>query len=116
MPKAKQSLNPLPKTLRERKRYLLFEVVPVQGFDGMDFAKALDQVFLSLYGSIGSAEINPKITKFRPATGKGILCCQRGFEGKAKAAFMFLKEVKGTQVKARSLRCSGTLEALCQSL
>ncbi|MFH1234996.1 MAG: Rpp14/Pop5 family protein [Candidatus Diapherotrites archaeon] len=116
MAKSKQSLNPLPKTLRERKRYLLFEVAPVQGFDGMDFSKALDAVFLSLYGSIGSAEINPKIVKFRPATGKGILCCQRGFESKAKAAFLFLKEVKGTQVKARSLRCLGTLEALCQSL
>ncbi|MEM0359967.1 MAG: Rpp14/Pop5 family protein [Candidatus Diapherotrites archaeon] len=116
MAKTKTSLNPLPKTLRERNRYLLFEVLPVQGFNGKDFAIALEEVFLSLYGSIGTAEINPKIVKFWPEKGKGVLCCRRGFETKARTAFLFLKEVKGVQVKARSLKCSGTLKALSQSL
>lgn len=116
MPKAKRSLNPLPKALRERKRYVLFEIKTKHKLEEMELKNALENLFLSLFGSIGSAEINARLVKFYPEKRIGIICCARGCEKRVRVALMFLKEVKDKPVRAQTIQCSGSLKALQQSL
>lgn len=112
MPKQGFSKKPLPKSKRERKRYLLFEINSGAELDGSELWNALKNAFLSKYGQSGFAEINPRIVKFNPRKGLGIIKCRRGSEQRVRKAFAFLKKVKNSSVRARSLRCSGSLRSL----
>jgi len=113
---AKQSLNPIPKTLREKKRYILFRVISDSSFDVNPVARAINNTFLTLFGSFGVAKINPKLVYWDRKTGTGILKCERASKDKAISALQFVKAIDSTTVAISTLSVSGTIKTLRDKL
>ncbi len=116
MRQPRKHVKALPKSMRERKRYVLFEFNSSTRMEKSEFWSALDEVLLSLYGSIGSAGISARPVGFYPGKKKGIVACSRGSEPRLRVAFLFLRKVGKKSIRVHSLRSSGSLKALQQSL
>lgn len=108
----KKALNPIPPTLRKKKRYILFKLLCDKKLSENDVNFAINEVMLSLFGSFGSAEINSKLIEWRLQENTGILECERSSVKKAVTALQFLKEIKGMQVLPNIISVSGTLKSL----
>jgi len=62
-------------TLREKKRYLAFEVLSEKTISRQDLVREILNSMISIYGDKGATEINPSLMSF---DGKsGILRCER---------------------------------------
>ena len=104
------------KSKRERWRYILFEAEFPDTIDGKALWIAVRDSFSSAFGADGMAKVNPRLVKFWPGKNKGILRCSRGTERLAAKALGGVERVQGKPVKLRSLRCSGSVKALRQSI
>ncbi len=113
--KTKKRLNPIPPTLREKKRYILFELICDNKLETNDVAYALNDAFLSLFGSFGSARVSAKLIEWDKEQNRGILKCERSAKEHAIAALQFVREVKDSTVVPRVLLVSGTLRKLRES-
>jgi len=105
MPQEKKKVKALPKSIRERKRYLLFEFEGVAG--KTEVWRALEGELLSLYGSVGLARMNVRMVKFHPIEKRGVLVCSRGFERDLSAGLLFVRVLKMVPK-----RISGSIEGL----
>ena len=112
MPVQKKSLKPIPPTLREKKRYIFFELQCDSALKKSDVNKALWNAFFELFGQLGAAEINPQLIEFDSKKNSGILKCSRNNVEKARTALLFLKKVSGKNVIPKTLKTSGTLKKL----
>ena len=90
--------KPPKKSKRERRRYLLFESV-----EEIPFAKLKRDVY-----GVMPRDCNAKVLKYFPEKRRGILRCKRGTEKPVKLSLDGLK--------LRSLRCSGCVKGLRQSI
>lgn len=101
----------LPSSLREKKRYIAFEV-EYEG-DAMPDRKALlDETFFAtqtLLGDSGSAEIGWRLIDFDGKRGI-IKVSLKGLE-KARAALATVTSIKGQRAAIRILGTSGTIKA-----
>lgn len=112
----KKSLNPIPPTLREKKRYILFKLICDNPIEENEVNFTINEIMLSLFGSFGSAKINSKLIEWNPKENTGILECERFSEKKAITALQFLREIKGIQVLPNIISVSGTLKSLRESV
>lgn len=104
-------MKPLPPTLREKKRYVLFRIVPHHvTFDGKQAYYAVYEAIASLYGDSGAAEISMAV----------VLCeehyiiarCRRGSEKTLIAAALTVNRINGTCCALHPVSTSGTIAAL----
>ncbi|MCD6479013.1 MAG: hypothetical protein J7L44_03970 [Candidatus Diapherotrites archaeon] len=109
---AKKSLNPIPATMREKKRYILFQIIGGADFDESDVLHAINDAVLSLFGSFGFARISPKLIEWHKGNATGILKCERSSKDGAIAALQFIKNIKGKQALVNVISVSGTLKTL----
>ncbi|MEW6294928.1 MAG: Rpp14/Pop5 family protein [Candidatus Diapherotrites archaeon] len=105
----KKSLNAIPLSLRDRKRYIVFELISDKKLSGKELNFSLNKLFLQLYGEIGFSKMNLSLIKFNEENGKGILRCRHSFLEEAKAGIMFLSN-KANEIKLipRIVRVTGT--------
>ena len=105
--KNKKAIVPLSK--RERKRYILFEVLNGEVAE-KDFYFGFWIDLLSFFGSKGLAEINPKIVLFK--SNKAIIKCKRGKELELIAGTAFIEKIKNKKIIINPLLTSGTVKTL----
>jgi RNase P/RNase MRP subunit POP5 len=105
--KVKKTITPLSK--RERKRYILFEVLNAD-INEKDFYFGFWIDFLSFFGSKGLAEINPKIVLYKDK--KAIVKCKRGKEVDLIAGTAFVDKIRNKKVIINPLLTSGTIKTL----
>jgi len=105
--KNKKSITPLSK--RERKRYILFEVLNAD-VNEKDFYFGFWIDLLSFFGSRGLAEINPRIVLFKG--NKAIVKCRRGKELELIAGTAFIDKIRNKKVIINPLLTSGTIKTL----
>ncbi len=108
--KEKKKLNPIPLSLRDRKRYVVFEILSEKTFSSKDISKALKEVFLQLFGEIGLAKMNYSFIEFNEKTQKGIVRCKHTALEETKTGILFLKEINGIKITPKTLTTSGTLK------
>jgi len=109
-------MKPYPSSMREKRRYVVFEVVSDKGkFTREAVMKALWDTVINTIGTVGAAQAAFWLFTFDSASQKGILRCTntslpviRGsltllqkIEG--NAAFIHVKSVTGTIKKAEAL-------------
>lgn len=94
--KAKRSKNPVPKTARPRKRYLVLQLVSKNKLDSKSVWLSIQSVLLSLYGSVGLAQQKVLLKQFNPKTNCAVLQCNRSFEQETAAGLLFVQAV-GTE-------------------
>jgi ribonuclease P/MRP protein subunit POP5 len=102
----------VPLSKRERKRYVLLEVLNAN-INEKDFYFGFWIELLSFFGSKGLAEINPRIVLFRG--GKAIIKCKRGSEGALIAGTAFIDKIRNKKVVINPLLTSGTIKTLFES-
>ncbi len=99
-------------SMKERKRYIVFEVVsktPV-GFEGI--AKALHNAANGLFGEMGRAKmaLKPMGDVFDAGLQRGIVRTNREYVNHARAAFCMVRRIGKSPAIVRSLGVSGTLK------
>ncbi len=105
--KVKKTITPLSK--RERKRYILLEVLNAD-VNEKDFYFGFWIDLLSFFGSKGLAEINPRIVLFKG--NKAIIKCKRGRELELIAGTAFIEKIRNKKVIINPLLTSGTIKTL----
>ena len=105
--KQKKSITPLSK--RERKRYILFEILNAD-VNEKDFYFGFWIDLLSFFGSRGLAEINPKIVLFKG--NKAIVKCKRSKELELIAGTAFVDKIRNKKVIINPVLTSGTIKTL----
>jgi ribonuclease P/MRP protein subunit POP5 len=109
---SKQKLKPVLPSLREKKRYLAFEVISkgkVTGFDAV--SNAIWQSCHQFMGQLGTAKagIMPLENKWNAEKQKGIIKVSNKYVNHVKASFVFANKIEGKDVILRSLGVSGIL-------
>ncbi len=106
--KTKKSLNPIPLSLRDKKRYLVFELICDKRLNEREVSFELKKNFLKLFGELGLSKMNYQFIQFNEKSNKGILKCRHTALDDLKAGLLLFKEVKGIQVIPKTLKASGT--------
>ena len=109
----KTKLKPLLPSLREKKRYLAFEVISKDKIN--DFSQVSNAILhysLQFLGVLGAAKagIIPLANKWNPKLQRGIIKVSHKHVDAVKAALLFADKIDGEEVIFRSIGVSGILK------
>jgi len=116
----------IPASLRERKRYLVFEIIASQNeeekgesccgncegyvVNERDLLRAIWEALYSLFGDVGVAACNIWLIDFDEKKGVGILRCSHRKVEEVRAALACIK-IGGRPLCIRVVRTTGTVKA-----
>lgn len=104
----------MPPSLRERRRYLLFEVLCEREIDKRDLLKEMWDSIYSLYGDVGASEIKLQLIEYHSRgeskSGVGILRCAYDKVEEVRASLACIHSVNGARVGIRVTKISGTIK------
>jgi len=101
----------LPSSLREKKRYIAFEVIS-ESHDVIDRKALLDEIFFAtqtMIGDLGSSEIGYRLMDFNGT--RGIMKVNLGAVELARAAMATVNSIKNNRSAIRVLGVAGTIKA-----
>ena len=108
---AKAKIKPLLPSLREKKRYLAYEVISKHKFhDAVHVSKAILDAANDFLGHSGMAKagILP-INKWNDDLQRGVMRVNNKHVDELKASFVFVKGIEGKEVIVKSVGASGIL-------
>ena len=108
-----KGLKSLLPTLRERNRYIAFEIISEKKIrDFKTISKHLIDVYANLFGIHGLAKANivPLPDKWNPSKQKGIIKVNHKHVHQLKSAMLFIKRIRHKDVIMRSVGISGILK------
>jgi ribonuclease P/MRP protein subunit POP5 len=108
--------KPVPPTLRERNRYMVFELVCDFNPDRKQVVKAVWDSMLGLYGAAGAAEASLWFMDWVPEKSRGIVKVNHRSVEVVRPVLALIKEVGGRPCVVRVLSVSGTLRKARESL
>lgn len=103
-------------SLRERRRYLAFEMLSENAVSRRDFNRELEMSMSSLLGDAGASECRMSLLLFDGAQGNGQECgggiirCVHTHTLETRAAIATMCEVGGSRVAVRVIGTSGTVK------
>lgn len=105
-----QKLKPVMPSLRERKRYVAFEVLSSTRVQADSVAKALWHSVLGLVGELGAASMGLIVlTDLYNAKQRGIARVSHTGVDAFKASLAFITDIEGKPATVRSLATSGNI-------
>ena len=110
---AKGKIKPLMPTLREKKRYLVYEVISQNKINDAAHAnKAIMDASKQFLGHLGMAKagIIPLNDQWNNDRQRGVIRVNNKHTDHAKAAFTFIKSIDNNEVIVRSVGASGVLK------
>ena len=118
MPEKKKSLNPIPSTLRGKKRYVKFRLivgawsVEWKYFGEKEVWNEMVFVFGFFLGGNGIARQRLWLVKWFPETNEGIIRCALHEEENVKAGLLFLQKIGPASVIPIIVAVSGSVKKL----
>jgi len=108
----KGKTKPLMPSLREKKRYLAYELVSSESFDAVEISKAIMDNAKEFLGDFGMAKagIIPMNDQTNIEKQRGILRVANKELNSVKASFVFLRNISSKNVILRSVGASGVLK------
>jgi len=105
-------LKALKPTLREKKRYVMFEVISNKSFDANIINKSIEDSLLSYVGTKGLSDAGLIFLtdKFNKTSQTGILRVSHKSVDNLKSCFCLLNQINNTPVLIRSKDVSGILK------
>lgn len=99
-------------SLKEKKRYVLFEVISNSFFNEAEISAAIRGQFNEFYGEIGLAEAGVQLISGRwdQKGQQGIIRVSNKSTDKLKSVFPFIRGIKNNETVVRSLGTSGILQ------
>ena len=107
-------IKPLLSTLRERKRYLAFEVLTQKKLEWQHIQWAVKNAIQEYIGTEGCARAGILFVKFNE--NKGVLRTNHLYLAKVRAALLFIKNIQNELVQVKSIRASGMLHRAAESI
>ncbi len=103
--------KPLLPSLREKKRYLVYEVLSDQDFGAKDVSDSIRDGFSSVFGVKGLSDaglIFPK-DSFDSESKRGIVRVSDTSLDELRSSFVFISDIKGKKAIVRSVIASGMI-------
>lgn len=108
----KKRVNPIPPTLRGKKRYVSFEFLSDRDLRRNDVERAVWSAFSRVFGGKGIAEQRLWLAFWSENGNKGVLRCSHLEESNVKAGILFLKAVNDIPVVPVLGKVSGSISKL----
>ena len=105
-------MKPLLPTLKERKRYILFQITSTEKIEKKIVGDQVRKACLRFLGELGVAKAG---VQFLPETykgGKGIIRVGHKYVDEVKAALALVKEINGKKVSFNVTKVSGIIDRL----
>ena len=103
-----------PPTLRERRRYLRFELQCERPVDKRAVLKEIWDSLYALYGDLGASESKLWLIEYQPSEdgtqGVGILRCAHNHVEEVRAALACIHAIDTARVGIRIVKTSGTIK------
>ncbi len=112
MKATKKEMNPIPPTLRGKKRYVKFRFVSRSALRESEVKFSLHSSFARLFGEMGVAEQKLWLVKWFPEKNEGIVRCALEKEEHVKAGLLFMAEVRGEPIVPVIVAVSGSVKKL----
>jgi len=106
----KRLIKPLLPSLRERNRYIVFEVISKAKFNSLAVFDAICRSFDDLFGQFGLAGAGLMLISWNKAKSKGILRVSHTWKDALKASFLFMRGINNANVLVKSIATSGTIK------
>ena len=106
---AKQKLKPILPSLREKKRYLAYEVISKDKVSFEHVQKAIMSAALKVLGQLGVAKAGIIILKDKWINSRGLIRVAHKHVDNLRTALMFVDKVDNEEVIIRSVGVSGIL-------
>ncbi|MEA3429979.1 MAG: Rpp14/Pop5 family protein [Nanoarchaeota archaeon] len=105
-------MKPLLPSLKEKKRYLVFEVMSESKFDFELVSRSMKKTFNSFLGEIGMAKAGAYIMpeKWNKSKQKGVIRLNHDMLDEIRAALTLVKDFNGVEVLIQSVGVSGILK------
>lgn len=103
----------LPSSLRERKRYIAFEVISEEKIEFGELVNALWHSLLNLVGEMGTSDVNFWLVKdsWDEDRQKGLIKCNHKHVKNVRASLALINQIGDKKIIIRSLGVSGTMKA-----
>ena len=105
-----QKLKGLLPSLRERKRYIVFEVISKKSIQLQDLSKSIYKSLLQLFGETGAAKTGMLFIKDKYKNNKGIIRTNHKQVNKVKSALSMIQDINHIPVILRTKGTSGILK------
>ena len=102
-------MKPLLPSLREKKRYVVFEVLTKKNITNFP-EKEIKQAFLQLFGEFGLGEAGLIFLQNKYKNNKGIIKVNHKNIDKLKASFCIITKINNQKATVKSVGVSGTLK------
>jgi ribonuclease P/MRP protein subunit POP5 len=102
----------LPPTLREKKRYIAFEIMCDEPLVKEEVAREIWKHALSLLGEIQVSSLGLWVLDYNSASGEGFLVCRNEALWKIKAVLAFVGKINEKKAHICVTGVSGTIKAL----
>jgi|SRR3989344_3247169 len=105
-------------SLRQKKRYVLFEIQADKGFSLPEVAEAVETSLQRFLGELGIAKASPMLVKekWNQQKQRFVLKVNHTHVDELKSALILNKKIKNTPVLIRSIVTSGTLKKISSHL
>ena len=101
-------MKPLLPTLREKKRYIAYEVLSDKAVSAAGTSAAITRAVKRLMGELQAGKASPQLLSQREGQ-RGIMKVNREYVNHIRAAFTLITAIDGTPAMVRSTGVSGML-------
>jgi len=95
-------------SLKQKKRYVVFEIISDQDFSKEDMEKEVFSALKSFLGDLGLSKAVPLFVKFK--SNKFIMKVNHNYTDELKSALILIKKIKNMPVILKSVITSGTIK------
>lgn len=96
--------------LKEKKRYVVFEIKSLDNFSKEEIRDGLNLFFLNFFGEYGFSKLGVKLLSYR--NGVGLLKCSRDSLYEILGAMALIEEIRGKKARVIAKASSGTIKTL----
>ena len=96
--------------LKQKKRYLVFEVIADKKLSVSEIEKSVFEALLSFLGELGVSQVAPMFLKEKFKNQKFILKVNNKYVKEVQAALALIKTIKNNRVIIKSLLVTGTIK------
>jgi len=100
----------LPKSMRQKNRYLVFKVHTKNNPHRRDVVKSIQKTHLHLYGEAGAGRHDQYVMDYNTDKKMGIVKCRHNYLGETRAALTLLHKIKNTDAFLEIQKITGTLK------
>jgi len=103
-------LKPILPSLKEKKRYLSFEILSENNFSSEDVSKAINESTLKFLGTLEAGKAGLLFLADKYKNNEGVLKTGHKYVDKVRTALALIKTIDNKEVIVRTRVVSGTLK------